>query len=504
MTGFLSLPIDLVQEMSKNLPITTKRVLRLVCQQLNYMLEPSVFSHLVINVNKHRIDAPIAQLTALATGQTRAGGFVRSLNIVCLAPSHDPKRSHGSQKCNTIPEEARRAAKAERALERYLAPALAALRHVQSVRWVMSRRDSLWTWNTVMNYVYSGLEFLETVHFSDVSIAAPVHMTRRMFGLRELVVATCLRPCDMDTLRTIISLNPGLRHLDITHKPAELIGSLPCLNELLTLTSTGQPLQLDHLGLDGISVQIDANILPHLRTLRSLKLLHQGSPENTDAIMIGTMFGDPSSHLAASHATLFDALRTAEIHVTHLALSHAIDGLPEYLASYAGLRSLELMYPHTSAGIGNGDDAAAFFRTALWPHFHTLERLAVRPLCEDTWCFGAHIEEALSKCVGLRSMAFGIGSGIDIAGEVPQYLDVDRYLRVATRLPHLEEAMILPAEFNRLWDYPLAQPADHTQMVSARISKFNPPAGVAVDQPLIVTSGTRRYMLARSCGEQAA
>lgn len=57
---------------------------RVVCRSLNAVVEPKLFSRIIINIRHDRLDISRAQLQALSAGTTRASEFVRQLEIRSL------------------------------------------------------------------------------------------------------------------------------------------------------------------------------------------------------------------------------------------------------------------------------------------------------------------------------------------------------------------------------------------------------------------------------------
>lgn len=262
MTGFLSLPTELLQEVAVE---TTGKTLRLVCKQVNFALEPQILSRIRLS----SIDLP-SQLENLATAEpkpTPISKYATQLNICAsLYPSWHESRILTSE------EEAK--------IKSFLVPAVGSLTGVRKVSWFTYDSDPEWAILQVFDALAS-LPFLKDLYLRYRAILDPFFQLRRLPHLENLTLIRTSRlyndPSAIIPVAKLIGWSqPKLTTLTIIHDPHDR--SAPNLNDYLSETSMF--LNITHFSLKGLSLKLDATVLPHLRSLISLTTEGIFSPQD--------------------------------------------------------------------------------------------------------------------------------------------------------------------------------------------------------------------------------
>ncbi|KAF8886385.1 hypothetical protein BD779DRAFT_628154 [Infundibulicybe gibba] len=134
MTGLLSLPIELIEQVGEELYLDTRsqKNFRQTCTQVDLALAPQLFSHLVIDVKKTRIGPSVSQLQALATKSARIVQYVHTIEIRRLTPYFDPQNPFARPNLRDL-----EAKWAYMKLEKHLAAALSTISNVRTVMYAM-------------------------------------------------------------------------------------------------------------------------------------------------------------------------------------------------------------------------------------------------------------------------------------------------------------------------------------------------------------------------------
>ncbi len=145
---------------------------------------------------------------------------------------------------------------------------------------------------------------------------------------------------------------------------------------------------LRQLIIDEFPVYIDQVTLPHLRQLTALTLTLVPTYANTDFHQDGEDIWK---------AMVGSGIRLEEVKTNAYTIS-----LSTYLATYSGLKRLELGREWPFDDRESSDEAAtAFFTVALPNHFESLEQLVVDARFEDDWCFNHDNCSVVAKCTKL-------------------------------------------------------------------------------------------------------
>jgi hypothetical protein len=197
----------------------------------------------------------------------------------------------------------------------------------------------------------------------------------------------------------IIANNPDLTHLDVQgewKRPEQMPSLLELVGEISG--SSGPPLQLQHLGVGSHAIHLEIKPCPtcldpipmrHLKSLTSLKLHHHGES--------GTM---PAG---CNVPHIWDALFAEGVWLTALNTDCMDSKLFRYLASYSGLKILQLQWLDLVDDLAN-----EFFCDILSHHANTLETLRLDPQFEGPWCLGPGNVESILQCHKLVELAFAM------------------------------------------------------------------------------------------------
>jgi hypothetical protein len=110
----------------------------------------------------------------------------------------------------------------------------------------------------------------------------------------------------------------------------------------------------------------------------------------------------------SSRNAIWKAPQISGIHLEELALDCVVPSFLDYLASYSGLKKLQLTAGGFLDGTSSDTLARQFFSTPLTNHVHSLEELRVIPPFEGSWCFGGHNEAVLSRFTNLKTLRMAI------------------------------------------------------------------------------------------------
>ncbi|KAJ7113897.1 hypothetical protein C8R44DRAFT_795937 [Mycena epipterygia] len=244
--SILDLPVELLQDIPSD-----HKQLRTVCKSLNFVIAPSFFSSIALDVQPSRLELDLSQLEALA-GKTPWSRFARTLKIGPLPPlwllrlgGNNPDSRQDSR---TEPQ------LSNSQLIHILRPALEALKNVCTVKL------------TLRDYAEVSQETVEAVALS-VNRPEFTCSFDGLSGLRKLSITSSLncRKQVVDSMAKAVSNSPDLTSLHLsTQGYGHLDGSLTSFNHLFTGLSPTQPLQLTDLHIDCYSSQLDGTTISHL------------------------------------------------------------------------------------------------------------------------------------------------------------------------------------------------------------------------------------------------
>lgn len=221
-----------------------------------------------------------------------------------------------------------------------------------------------------------------------------------------------------ESLARAVAQNPGLTSIDVSSswRYHRVNHKFQSLHQLFKYYPTAAPpLRLRHLALKICLVRLDKITLPHLTHLTSLSLTLIEDPYVT---RLPSSF---SAHLQEDSAIMqerqrygsrLDDIWKALIHAGVRLEAITVDAVPypflDYLASYSGLKALQLTPGGFHEGTSSDSVARQFFDITLKSHTQSLQDLQIVSLFEGLWCFGSHNVDVVSKCIRLRNLRMNI------------------------------------------------------------------------------------------------
>jgi len=189
---------------------------------------------------------------------------------------------------------------------------------------------------------------------------------------------------------------------------------------------------------------------------------------------------EEQNQYGSSHDDIWKTLKISGIHLEELALDFIVPSFLEYIASYSGLKKLQLTADGFLDDRSSDSVAGQFFSAPFTHHIHSLEELRIIPLYEGSWCFGPHNEAVISRCTNLKVLQMAIVSlqlyhsqGIPDSPEsgtdrnvVEHFIDT-----VSDSMPRLECLFISAAQLQQSRNARCGNPAArHRQFMAREIS----------------------------------
>jgi len=287
------------------------------------------------------------------------------------------------------------------------------------IRWGPCCEDDACAQEVVMKALKT-LPNLRVLHLNFTYIKTPVPF-HELSGIQKISVIGIAEQYHveiLDNVAKLVARNPKITSIEVSYDWANFkpLGKSRSLHQIFNYyPQNSTPLQLRHLSLETCLVKLDDFTLPHLQHLTSLSLTHIHDPYNTDAYQ---EFKEPfnSRHVkeqkkyGSSRDDIWKALKLSGIQLEELALDFVVPSFLEYLASYSGLKKLQLRAGGFFNGSSSDSLARQFFSISLIHHIHSLEELRVIPSYEGPWCFGPHNEAVISRCTNLKILCMAIVS----------------------------------------------------------------------------------------------
>jgi len=210
--------------------------------------------------------------------------------------------------------------------------------------------------------------------------------------------------------------------------------------------------------LDTCLVRFDDITIPHLKYLTSLSLTDiRGTSDSTPTYSDGVNVDSEEikaeqGRWGSSLQEVWNALIKADIFLEEITVDFVVHSLIAYLASYSGLKILNLTSGASDWEISK-DLAAQFYAKPLSNHVQSLRKLDISAAYEGLWCVGEHNLSLISQCINLNHLVVSVilaqvdpappvGSSSRSAGR-----DVIRRIidMVAISIPQLDTLNIKPA-----------------------------------------------------------
>ncbi|KAF8649404.1 hypothetical protein AX16_005845 [Volvariella volvacea WC 439] len=476
MSPFLSLANELIQLIGDELG-PERKTLRSVCKRFNYCIESQVLSHLVLTFNCHRIPENLGHLRALAAKNEACSAYTRTLEVRSLAPGYDPditgKRiiyhDDGTYEFEERPKPTEEVRKAEKELASLIAPAINSIESLRKFVWTMRDRDPAGVYASIIRSLLAQ-STLEELHLNIRRSCLPPLNWHLFKNLRTLVLmGSCFeyRPAIVWGLGQAIARSPHLLHLEVDSGLYwNRADNPPTLHDLLG--QTRRPLELEYLSLRGWAVEVDEVIIPHLRALKTLRLLNQIGLTDEDELPC---------------TPIWRALQREKIHLKSITTDVVEYALMDYLASYVGVQELHFAYVVSFRRISAYGTSERFWTECLPLHVKSLQSLTIRPGLECRWCYDERCAPILAKCTQLRELSLCLSYN-NIRNDTGLHL-----LKAARDIPTLEKLSISPPNIE-------IDPSTMQHGFSLAIDEMIRRHEASEDSPPVICNGPREYKVA--------
>ncbi|TFK73153.1 hypothetical protein BDN72DRAFT_248207 [Pluteus cervinus] len=403
--------------------------IRRICRRVNSVAEPLIFSTVAI-YSSGLLELTADLVKSLAEGETKASLYARRLIV-------EPKETFYLQfdieEHPLTPQ-----------IQEYLAPALASLKNVRSVRWVSQEAEPDWFIDAVSRFIFQG-QGLDELEIERTWVTLPPLLS--LPNLRSLSMT--MMQHNLQSFSAIITNSPNLTFLSID--------SFWCSNSPISLNEIfdnfAEPRRLLHLNLRGAILDLSDNALQHLRSLRTLRLNGQWYKEPTDLgenededreIEEGDHSRDPApvrvdriKQIRPKSTAFWSTLQRESIRLDELHVDQVDHAVCDYIASYTGLRELHLPKVDGTRRALVDHLADYFYTHALPKHITTLERLCLVSSYASTWALGPNNSSLFLQCKNLRYLQIG-WSAEDLDAKKKLYGILD----LSATLPLLNELTI--------------------------------------------------------------
>lgn len=287
-------------------------------------------------------------------------------------------------------------------------------------RWHIGPNDPEWAKISVMDSLAS-LPYLTTLRLSLGGGSAESLKLESLSNMRKITISgqcSDYRHDILAGLSTLISNSPDLDFLDVSYKMIRGSGNTeyPSLLDLFSQTSPETPLTLSHLSLSGYCIRLDAETTPHLRSLQSLSLHNVVDgrsfrfQDTTDEDVLAELVAQ-MARCCSSVDDVWNTLKEERIYLKEIVTDSVNEALLDYLASYSGLKKLQLKCTtRGDSSVSSDKLALQFYAEVLPKHADSLQSLDISPEYEGKWCFGRHNERSLRLCTKLEELKIHIHS----------------------------------------------------------------------------------------------
>ncbi|KAK1219426.1 hypothetical protein PQX77_017860 [Marasmius sp. AFHP31] len=309
-----------------------------------------------------------------------------------------------------------------------LGDGLRALKGLRSVSWKLLGDDPEWVSNTICEAL-AALPLLSSLSIKaswmqDDLPPLPLHLFTHG-SLEQLSIFYPYKDPSLyvQPLQALLTNNPNLIQLDLQFHPQFTLPVTP-FSDLFTVAFS-KPLRLESLTLVGWTVDFTADVLPHIRGLRTLELL------------------DRQEQISASY---WNVLRSSNIHLRNIIACNPTSECLDYISSFSGLEILQL---HDAGMIAEQEEtdrlARKFYGEVLPRHRTTLKEVLISSLGPEPWNLGAWNATAFDGCTELVSLSVNVGEDDILATEDPEVNVVGTLVKHALTLLNLRTLTITPA-----------------------------------------------------------
>ncbi|KAF8985941.1 hypothetical protein BDQ17DRAFT_1376406 [Cyathus striatus] len=410
--SLVSIPVELLQEIVQ-LNLDSCPELRLVCKRLNDIAVPYMFSHATIKYSGNEKDLEI--LEATATGVHPSVLHATSLTIHDL---HPPLKYMGG--CGGKITPVRRKGNEDAALahsetlKNWLTLAISQFKLVKTVTWRINNSTPAWSSECITAFI------AQLTNLTTLVINAKLS-GRRSIQLHSfppvqnftLQAGYGISVSDNGTIQGmpefIAKSSSKLLRLEINRSDRDplLVRDTTLLH---SITRDASPLHITSLTLVGIPIELSSNLVPHLRSLKSLCLKYGSEPLAKRRLLRN--YND--QEIVQSYETrlfarnTWNILNAKKIHLQEISLDKPTESFVQYLTSYSGLESLTITSATITTPECSDSIAQDFYLGALCAHENSLTSLVISPWLKGKWCIGEHNMDSISKLINLRNLSIPI------------------------------------------------------------------------------------------------
>ncbi|KAG7090505.1 hypothetical protein E1B28_009618 [Marasmius oreades] len=297
----------------------------------------------------------------------------------------------------------------------------------------------------------------------------PLHHFRHG-TLQRLSICTSYQDRDeyLSSLSIVLAHNPSLRHLGLTDS-WQFPSTIPLtFNELFQRQSILRPLRLESLQLIRWHVQLTPEVIPHLRSLRSLEIPGHGE----------------------SYLTVWKTLQTEKIHLRRISVSLPHAPLLDYLDTFTALEALIV----SDAGWLTQKEAdrlaRRFYQVVLPKHKASLKELSILSGGPYIWNAGEWNLEVFNGYRELRTLHVEICEDDIHATSDPEKHVVAALVKRLVALPKLQILTLQPA-FNGREGGGMSFIADGIGQLTQILESMKLKVGEVVSLIQVIVSGSR-------------
>ncbi|KAF5342010.1 hypothetical protein D9611_001238 [Ephemerocybe angulata] len=415
--------LELILKESKTHSPAEYSSLRLVCKAINDLVEPHVFSTLIIQFTQGNKDSVGEKLSALISGSSPYTRWAKTLQFGQLVPLN-PHRDYGFQ---YDPFQGQEREEVLEKQSRLLVPAIRAMAEVEAAIFsCSSTRDPI---NDVLGAL-TGLPLLQELTLYRIDMDAD--LLNKFSNLRSLKI----RYPSAETwqaLKSVISKSPSLSTLELLEAYGRGNGGSERENANVDLGSlikdamespTFAP-TLSSLSVSRDAIRLSDSCVPFLRSLAHLRL-------GEGAIVLPsfwTALEATGAHLQTLHVPQLD--------------QHSV----KYVLSYSGLNDLKVGWPTKCLGDPAVEDEIThqFFHNVLPKHCATLRSLSYERGGVGPWCATDSNMKGIASCKALQVLDMLYYFPSPNEKVVMPIIPLGRLLsRFSDSLPSLETVRVTP------------------------------------------------------------
>uniref|UniRef100_A0A8H7XS09 Uncharacterized protein n=1 Tax=Psilocybe cubensis TaxID=181762 RepID=A0A8H7XS09_PSICU len=309
---------------------------------------------------------------------------------------------------------------AEEVIAGYIFDVISSMKAVEEVIWKPERKDSEQTHKLVMD----ALKTLPNLRHIDVSVTwlrTPLDLDS-VTSLQEIIMHEISETLQVDMfegLAKAVAQNPQLHLIDIRNAGfyRRNIDEFQCLHQVFKYyPREAPPLRLRDLRMFECRFRLDDITIPHLQHLTSLQLLcveehctlpsqpasQSGANLDRDLVLQG------KDSFCSNLEDVWTAFRSIGVQLENISIDMVPSSFLDYLASYSGLKKLNIDLHKLRNSELSDSMAAKFYDKSIIGHTNTLEELILSTSYEGLWCIGPHNFKTLAQCKNMERLCIGV------------------------------------------------------------------------------------------------